>query len=280
MAPSGRTAKRLAAGPTLLLAAEVSDEIADALVAYDPALRVRSDRFAFGNGVLLHGPVEVTAELAAKAGLPASTASAYYADIIETGTRGSRPDQAKWQDAERLVRGLAARLGGTVHGQRPAMNLNLSASVYTAQPLPAEQVISVLQPYTDDALFADEDQDVPGAYYPRLRAGAPVPHRLLAAAAVPVGPGSATAGPGGPARSGAGPVGAAEQVPGRHGRPGHPAHRRGGGPGPGPPGGRGRDRPVRLSRHPPRGSAPPLTHQYRLLAPGGGRPAQPIDIVS
>ena len=45
MAPSGRTAKRLAAGPTLLLAAEVSDEIADALVAYDPALRVRSDRF-------------------------------------------------------------------------------------------------------------------------------------------------------------------------------------------------------------------------------------------
>jgi hypothetical protein len=231
-------AKRLAAGPTLL-AAEVSDEIADALVAYDPALRVRSDRFAFGNGVLLHGPVEVTAELAAKAGLPAGAASAYYADIIETGTRGSRPDHAKWQDAERLVRGLAARLGGTVHSQRPDMSLNLSASVYTAQPLPAEQVISVLQPYTDDALFTDEDQDVP------------VPHCLLAAAAVPVRPGAATAGPGGPARSGAGPVGAAEQVPGRHGRPGHPAHRRGGGPGPGPPGGWGRDRPVRLSRHPP-----------------------------
>ena len=165
MAPSGRMAKRLAAGPTLLLAAEVSDEIADALVAYDPALRVRSDRFAFGNGVLLHGPVEVTAELAAKAGLPADAASAYYADIIETGTRGSRPDHAKWQDAERLVRGLAARLGGTVHSQRPDMSLNLSASVYTAQPLPAEQVISVLQPYTDDALFTDEDQDVPGAYF-------------------------------------------------------------------------------------------------------------------
>jgi hypothetical protein len=165
MASSGRTAKRLAAGPTLLLAAEVSDEIADALVAYDPALRVHSDRFAFGNGVLLHGPVDVTAELAAKAGLPASAASAYYADIIETGTRGSRPDHAKWQDAERLVCGLAVRLGGTVHGQRPAMSLNLSASVYTAQSLPAEQVISVLQPYTDDALFTDEDQDVPGAYY-------------------------------------------------------------------------------------------------------------------
>src|ERR1700684_1138678 len=65
MAASGRTAKRLAAGPTLLLAAEVSDEIADALLAYDPALRVRSDRFVFGNGVLLYGPVEVTAELGA-----------------------------------------------------------------------------------------------------------------------------------------------------------------------------------------------------------------------
>ena len=54
-APSGRTATRLAGGPTLLLAAGVSDEIADALAAYDPALRVRSDRFAFGNGVLLPG---------------------------------------------------------------------------------------------------------------------------------------------------------------------------------------------------------------------------------
>lgn len=165
MALSGRTAKRLAAGPTLLLAAEVSDEIADALLAYDPALRVRSDRFAFGNGVLLHGPVDVTPELAAKAGLPATAASAYYADIIETGTRGSRPDHAKWQDAGRLVRGLAARLGGTVHDPRPVMILNLSASVYTAQSLPAGQVISVLQPYTGDELYADEDQDVPGAYY-------------------------------------------------------------------------------------------------------------------
>ena len=239
MAASGRTAKRLAAGPTLLLAAEVSDELADALVAYDPALRVRSDRFAFGNGVLLHGPVEVTAELAAKAGLPASTASAYYADVIETGTRGSRPDHAKWQDAERLVRGLAARLGGTVHSQRPAMNLNLSASVYTAQPLPADQVISVLQPYTDDALFTDEDQDVPGAYFlvseqePRFLTVF-WPPRLSRSALEP-----ATARPGGPARSGTGPVGTAEQVPGRHRRPGHPAHRRGGGPGPGPPGGAG-----------------------------------------
>jgi hypothetical protein len=161
---SGRTARRLASGPTLLLTAEVSDEMTDALVAYDPALRVRSDRFAFGNGVLLHGPVDVTPELAAKAGLPATTASAYYADIIETGTRGSRPDSAKRQDAERLVRGLAARLGGSVHDQSPAMSFNLSASVYTTRLLPAEQVISVLQPYTDEALFADEDQDVPGAY--------------------------------------------------------------------------------------------------------------------
>jgi hypothetical protein len=74
MAVSGRTARRLASGPTLMLAAEVSDEMADALLAYDPALRVRSDRFAFGNGVLLHGPVDITPELAAKAGLPATTA--------------------------------------------------------------------------------------------------------------------------------------------------------------------------------------------------------------
>ena len=165
MALFDRTARRLATGPTLLLATETGDEVMDAIRAYDPALRVKGDRVVFGNGVRLHGPVTVTAEVAAQAGLPAGMASAYYADIIETGTRGSRPDHAKSQDAERLVRGLAARLGGAVHGERPPAALNLSSSVYSSEPRPAEEVISVLQPYTDDRLFVDEDQDVPGAYF-------------------------------------------------------------------------------------------------------------------
>jgi hypothetical protein len=160
-----RTAKHLTAGPALLLAADLSDEIRTALLSYDPALRAGDGRFAFGNGVRLYGPVSLTPDLTARAGLPAGMASAYYAGITETGSRGSRPDHAKWQDAERLVRGLAARLGGTVHEGRPPMALNLSSSVYSSQPLPAEEVISVLQPYTDGALFVDEDQEVPGAYF-------------------------------------------------------------------------------------------------------------------
>ncbi len=133
--------------------------------AYDPALHVRSDRFDFDHGSLrLHGPVDVTPELAAAAALPAGT-TAYYADVIETGTRGSRPDYVKWQDAERLVRGLAMRLGGTVHGERPLMDLKLAASVYAGRPVPAEQVISVLQRYANGDLFVEEYQDVPGSYF-------------------------------------------------------------------------------------------------------------------
>jgi hypothetical protein len=160
-----RPAKRLGQGPVLLLAGDLADEMAGALLAYDPALRVRGERFDFGNGVRLTGPVSLTPELTGQAGLPAGMSVAYYADIVSTGTRGARPDQAKWLDAERLIRGLAARLGGTVHDPRPAARLNLEASVYSAQPLPAEQVISVLQPYTEDTLFVHEDEEVPGAYF-------------------------------------------------------------------------------------------------------------------
>ncbi len=164
-AATDRTAKRLASGPTLVLATDPAAEIADALLAYDPGLRVRSDRFDFGNGVRLHGPVELTGDLAAKAGLPPGMTMAYYADIVETGARGSRPDDAKRQDAERLVRGLAARLGGTVHGERPPADIELSASVYSGRPVPAEEVIRVLQPFTDDQLFVDDYPDVPGSYF-------------------------------------------------------------------------------------------------------------------
>ena len=160
-----RTAKRLAAGPTLVLPGDPAGPLADAVRAYDPALHVRTGRFDFDHGSLrLHGPVDVTPELAAAAALPPGT-TAYYADVVETGTRGSRPDYVKWQDAERLVRGLAVRLGGSVHGARPLTDLKLAASVYAAQPVPAEQVISVLQRYATGDLFVEEYQDVPGSYF-------------------------------------------------------------------------------------------------------------------
>lgn len=160
-----RTAKRLADGPTLVLAADSADAVTELLLAYDPAMRVRGDRFVLGNSVRLFGPVELTPELTRKAGLPAGLTAAYYPDVVKTRARGSRPDHAKWQDAELLVRGLAVRLGAIVHDARPPMELNLSACVYSAKPIPAGEVISVLQPYTDDELFVHEFERVPGAYF-------------------------------------------------------------------------------------------------------------------
>jgi hypothetical protein len=159
------TAKRLAKGPTLVLAADPADALADLLQRYDPALRARGDHLVFGNGVLLYGPIEITPELAAKAGLPGGLATAYHASILPQAKRPGRPEDATRQDAERLIRGLAARLGGSVHGERPPMAIHLRASVYSPQPVPIEQVISVLQPYANGKLIVEDDPDVPDAYF-------------------------------------------------------------------------------------------------------------------
>jgi hypothetical protein len=158
------TARRLAIGPTLLFPADPVDAMADAVLRYDPAVHVRSDRFVFGNGVLLHGPIEVTADLARRAGLPSGMAAAYYGGSGVQG-RERRPDDAKLQDAERLVRGLWARLGGMIHGERPPADLTLRASVYSARELPVEEVIGVLQPFADGKLSIDDDTEVADAYF-------------------------------------------------------------------------------------------------------------------
>jgi hypothetical protein len=166
MALFDRTAGRLARGPAVLFPADPADGMAEAVLRYDPAAGVKSDRFAFHNGVELYGPVEVTTDLAIQAGFPGGLAAGYYAAIAEGGTGRSRPDSLKWQDAERLIRGLAARLGGTVHDERPPMDLRLRASVYSGRSLPAEQVTGVLQRYTETGeLLLEEDTGVPGAYY-------------------------------------------------------------------------------------------------------------------
>lgn len=97
----------------------------------------------------------------------------YYAAIVEGGTRRSRTDSLKRQDAERLIRG-PARLDGTVHDERPPMDLRLRASVYSWDELPAGQVVEVLQPYTETAeLVVEEDTGASGAYYPRLPSTSP-----------------------------------------------------------------------------------------------------------
>lgn len=158
------TAKLLASRPAVLFPADPADAMADALTSYDPEFQVRSDRFVLGNGVLLYGPVEVTPELAGKAGLPAGLTAAYFTSIAMQGKAERRPDDDKWADAERLVRGLAARLGGTVHDGRPAMDLTLDASVYSGRQLPADEVAAVLRPFVDGKELQPGPLRLEGAY--------------------------------------------------------------------------------------------------------------------
>jgi len=160
------SAERLARGPAVLFAADPAGAMAEVILRYDPQAGVKSDRFVFHNGVQLYGPVRVTPDAARQAGLPAGMTAGYYAAIVEGGTSRPRPDSLKWQDAERLIRGLAARLGGTVHDERPAMDLKLRLSVYSGHELPVGQVIEVIQPYIDTGdLVFQEDSGVSGAYY-------------------------------------------------------------------------------------------------------------------
>ena len=166
MALFDHRADRLARGPAVLFPTDPADGMAEAIRHYDPQAGVKADRFVFRNGVQLQGPVRVSPDVARQAGLPAGMTAGYYAAIVAGGTSRSRPDSLKWQDAERLVRGLAARLGGTVHDERPPMDLRLRASVYSGHELQAGQVVEVLQAYTDTGvLIVEEDTGVPGAYY-------------------------------------------------------------------------------------------------------------------
>ena len=155
-----RTAKRLAAGPTVVVG---DAEGAAALLArYTPNAERRGERLLIGNGVLLHGPIDVTADMAAKAGVPEGTA--YFADIAVQGKANRRPDDAKERDAEGLIRGLAARLHGTKHSARRWSEVDLDVSVYAERPISPEQVISVLEPYAGHPLVVDPHEDVEGAY--------------------------------------------------------------------------------------------------------------------
>jgi hypothetical protein len=72
-------------------------------------------------------------------------------------------------DAELLVRGLAGRLNGAAHSQQPWADVDLDASVYAERPVPAEQVINVLQPYAGgeegQELRVEEHENVAESYF-------------------------------------------------------------------------------------------------------------------
>lgn len=164
MALFDHTAERLAEGPTLALTAQRADEVTGLLHRYDPDVQARGDHRVFGNGVLLYGPFEITAKLAAQAGLPEGTVAAYRASILPPAKRHHRPEDRIRRDAQRLIRGLAVRLGGTVHGSRPSQIINLRAAVYAPQPVPPGEVISILQPYANGTLFAEDNPETPESY--------------------------------------------------------------------------------------------------------------------
>ena len=154
-----RSASKLSGRTTLLLAADPGDALLDAARLYDPGVRSWHGRLVFSNGVLLFGPVTVTPELEQQAGLPAGMAVAYYTVAALQGHRRRRSDEAKQFDGDRLVRGLADRLGGTVMYAGKPPDLALLRSVYSEQALTPDQVIEVLRPYGGDFKVEDQAED-------------------------------------------------------------------------------------------------------------------------
>jgi hypothetical protein len=155
----GRTASKMSDRTTLLLPADPGDALLDAARLYDPELRRWHDRLVFRNGVLLFGPVTVTPRLEQQAGLPAGTAVAWYTGAA--GQSQKRSQEAKVNDGDMLVRGLADRLGGTVRygNARQDKAPALFASVYSEQDLPVEQVAEVLRPYAGELKAEDKRED-------------------------------------------------------------------------------------------------------------------------
>ena len=156
-----RSAGKLAAGPTLGLPADPGPALFDEARRYDPGVRYSTllRRLIFSNGVLLRGPVKVTPAVTREAGLPEGTALAWYALAALQGHRERRVHDAKAFDGELLVRGLAARLGGTTHPASLQPKLALLASVYSERGLPTEQVIEALRPYGGEFRVEDRKAD-------------------------------------------------------------------------------------------------------------------------
>jgi hypothetical protein len=154
-----RSASKLSARTTLLLPADPGGTLLEAARLYDPDVRSWHGRLVFRNGVLLFGPVPVTPKLEQQAGLPAGMTVAYYTGAAVQRSSQERDHEAKQFDGDRLVRGLADRLGGTVTYAGPPPYLALVTSVYGEQALAADQVIEVLRPYGGDFRVEDQTED-------------------------------------------------------------------------------------------------------------------------
>ncbi|GIH47393.1 hypothetical protein SAMN05421833_11753 [Microbispora rosea] len=131
-------ARRLRRGPTLLLPyAPDPATVLETVRLHDPQAGPYGRGFKIGENVELRGPIELTPELAARAGLPAGWGAAFFARTIDSEAGGdfARPSL--------LVRGLAERLGGREHPecQEPPEDL---AEVTGGRPVPVDEVIGLL----------------------------------------------------------------------------------------------------------------------------------------
>jgi hypothetical protein len=135
-----RLASKLAGATALLLTADAGDALLDAARLYDPAVRRWHGRLVFRNDVLLFGPLTVTLKLEQRAGLPPGMAVGYYTAAAARDHRRRRGHEAKQFDGDRLVRGLADRLGGMVRYAGAPLHLALLTSVYSEQALAHAEV--------------------------------------------------------------------------------------------------------------------------------------------
>jgi hypothetical protein len=129
---------------------------------YDPSVRRWPGRLVFSNGVLLFGPRSIPSPVAAEPGFPNEMTVGWYARSAAQRSSSRRSHDAKQFDGERLVRGLAGRLGGVTHPGVLVPDLALVASVYSEHQLPAEQAVDALRPFNGE--LAIEDRAADGTY--------------------------------------------------------------------------------------------------------------------
>lgn len=151
-------AKRLAGRPALLLATDPGPALLEAVRLYDPRVRhwgggPLRDRLVLRNDILLFGPVQVTQKLAEQVGLPAGARLAWYTSVAASRQPGQ--EAARREEGERLVRGLAARLGGSTHPARLQPDLALILSVFSEQAVSSESAIEVLRPFAGELAVDD-----------------------------------------------------------------------------------------------------------------------------
>jgi hypothetical protein len=151
--------KELSTRPSLLLTADPGDALLDAARRYDPEVHPWHGRLVFGNGVLLFGPIEVTPKMQQEAALPADASVAYYTGVAAQRTSERRAESAKQDDAQKLLHGLAVRLGGKTHLVDSPSKLALLASVYSEQAPSPDDVVETLRPYGGEPRIEDPKED-------------------------------------------------------------------------------------------------------------------------